>query len=255
MHRKTIAIYAALVAFGALVIAPAASSAHVLEDTNGAATTTVANNALIVGYNESTAEPTILTAAGLEVKCQEATVTGSVHTNGVSDEIVRGTITHAWFEGTEAETECTSGLGRVKVTIPQLTQKEPNGTSGKEHWCIETAKGTDNAKVSPAGCTESDVGKKFTFILDITGGITCGFQREKTINMDFKTNAATHKAVTVTLTEEPEFTTDTVASHSIFCPASGKLKQFNFELFTDKDTTTPHTWRHAASVANPVWIK
>lgn len=248
MHRKTIAICAALVAFGALAIAPAMSSAARLTDTNAAKeTTNVANNSLIVGYNE-TNEATILNASGLKVECQEVTITGKVHTNGVSpaDGVIRGTIEHAYFRGSESETRCSSTLGPATITIPGLTN-----AGGTTHWCIETLK-EDKFQVMPNGCTLSHAGHVFTFIVQ-AGGITCGFSRSETIKGDFKT-AKEHEAATLTLTEKPKFTTDKVTSHSIFCPASGELERFNFELFTDTDPSTPGTYHHAGSIADPVFI-
>ena len=218
-----------------------ASAARLVDGTN---TTVVANNSLIVGYNE-VGKPMILNSAGLKIECEHSTLTGSVHNNGVTGGSVTLTITDATFAGTDATTDCKSSLGPVRYTVPGLTN-----AGGTTHWCLEQTPNTDNVLVTPDGCTTSSASHVFTYIFEITAGITCGFERSEALSGTFTTGDAS--AVTLTL-NKAKFNTETGSGHSIFCPASGEFEQFQYQMYTDTDVTKG-TWRHAASVADPVYI-
>jgi hypothetical protein len=242
MQRKMMGLFAALVAFGAFALVPAISSAHGLLDTSGGATTTVEVGKRIVGYNE-TGTSTIFTGPGLTIECSETTLTGIVtanpHTLGGA---VQGTIEHAYFRGSEAETKCKSSLGAATITVPALTQ-----AGGTSHWCIKTTPETDKFVVEPHNC--GGAGGEFTFLIH-AGGITCGFTRAANLTGTF-TTPGEHKAATWTLDENQELTKHV---GGFLCPASGKLSEFKFEMYTDTTVATPGIWDDPINTADPIWI-
>ncbi len=242
MSRKTLATCAALVAFGVLAIAPAMSSAARLVD--GTNTTVITNDAQIVGYN-GVGQPPVVNSAGLKVECEHVTVTATVHNTGVVGGSVTGTITHATFAGTEPQTDCKSSLGAARIKIPALTNE-----GGTTHYCLEQKANTDEFLVTPNGCTLSPTNHVFTFILEVTGGFKCYFTRSEALSGTFTTGDASPVTLSV---NKAKFNTETGPSHSIFCPASIDLENFKFQMYTDTDVTNG-TWRHAASVADPVFI-
>ena len=238
MQRKMVGLFAALVAFGAFALVPAMSSAHGLTDTSGGLTTKLAVGSKIVAYNEAGTE-TEFTGSGLTVKCSQATMTGTVHANPHTvGGAVLGTIERVSFLGTGGG-DCTSNLGATKVTIPSLTQ-----SGGTKHWCVKTTPETDNFAVEPHSCTAA--GEEFQFTLEI-GSLTCKYKKATNITGTFSTTAATHTAATLTMTNGQEFFLE---EGGFLCPATGKLNNFKFELFTD----TVEGYRPAANTADPVWI-
>jgi hypothetical protein len=247
MQRKMTGLFAALVAFGAFALVPAISSAHGLTDTSGGLTTKVEVGSKIAAYNEpgSTVK---FNAGGLVVECGETTLLGKVHANPHTvGGAVLGTIEDAFFRGTEAETKCKSTLGAATITIPALTQA--GGTGNFSHWCIKTKPETDKFEVEPRNCTVA-AGGEFTFLLH-AAGTTCGYTRTANLTGTFTTTAATHGAATLSLDKEQALTKHV---GGFLCPASGKLEEFNFEIFTDTAGTTPGTWRDAKNTADPIWI-
>ena len=158
--------------------------------------------------------------------------------NGTSFE---GTLENAKFQGNSSRTHngqnlttlCNSPLlGATQILIPSLT----NG-GGTTHWCVKNALG-DNWELQPNGCGQNPAGHVFTYIL--TGNITCKYERVANITGTFTT---THPGTLVA--SNPVFTRH--SDSSIFCPASGVLKNFQFRIYTDKAT-------FAESTANPVAI-
>jgi hypothetical protein len=244
MQRKMTGLFAALVAFGAFALVPAISSAHGLTDTSGGLTTKVAVGSKIAAYNES-GSSVKFNASGLVIECQETTLLGTVNANPHTvGGAVLGTIEDAFFRGTEAETHCKSTLGRATITIPALTQ-----AGGTSHWCIKSTPETDKFVVEPHNC--GGAGGEFTFLLH-AGGTTCGYTRTANLTGTFTTTAATHAAATLSLDKEQALTKHV---GGFLCPASGKLEEFNFEMFTDTAKTTPGTWRDAKNTADPIWIQ
>jgi hypothetical protein len=256
MQRKILATCAALAALGALMIVPTLASAAHLTDTSGV--NTVKAEGKIVAYNDVNTIPT-LNASGLKVECKESVLTGTVFANpGGAAGVVQGTLEDAWFQGETNDsgtpTQCFAPLVGSPATVKtNLTAGPTVGT--KTHWCIETIKEKDEFQVVPRNCGGS--GGEFTFSVTV-GALTCGFKRTAAILGTFVTVNAEHKAVTLKMNNGQEFTTDAVTGHSGLCPATGKLENFEFEMFTDKATTpaagAEHVWRDAASTALPVFI-
>jgi hypothetical protein len=243
MNRKIIGICAALVAIAAFAAAPALSSGAVLQDTVGGVLTPIKAETKIVAYNEVN-EPTILNASGLKVECKEATITGKVHANpGGATGSILGTVEDVWFRGTESENRCSSSLGAARVKIPGLTNE-----GGTQHWCIKSL-AEDEFQVEPHSCTAE--GGEFTFIIE-AGGLTCRFKRAANIKGKIvNTGDVNNVPVTLKMNDGQEFTKDEPSS--FLCPATGKLEQFHFQMYTDTGPTGPN-WRPAGDLEDPVFI-
>lgn len=226
MSKKILGICAALVALAALAIPASASAAATLAETPGSNYETLKVGALITATNDGNA---IFEAGGGTVVCDHNWMTADVHTNDDTNGIT-GTITAAKFQGPEAETKCSSSLlGPTKVDIPALTNE-----GGTGHWCIKNKAGTDNFEVLGRGCTDSTNGP-LTFTL--TGSITCTYTRSAGVSGHFTTTKEDPKAATLKVTGEPEFTKE--APSAFLCPASGKITQMAFYLYTENPEETP----------------
>jgi len=244
MQRKMTGLFAALVAFGALALVPAMSSAHGLLDTSEGVTKTVEVGKKIVAYNEAATAVRFVGGGGFTFECSEVTLTGAVAANPhTAAGAVQWTIEDAFVRGSAAETKCNSSLGATQITIPALTSG-----GGTSHWCIKTIPGTDEFEFEPHNC--GGVGGEFTFLFH-PPGFTCGYTRAANLRGTFTTTNANHEAATLRLNANQQ-----LAKHSggIICPVTTVLSEFNFELFTDTAVATPGTWRDATNVADPVWI-
>jgi len=242
MHKKILAICAALVALGALVVAPTMASAATLKDTTtGAVEDTLAVGAKILAISEETS---VFQAGSLNVECNENYLTGEVHQNNGTQ--ILGTITHAKFQGPESETKCKSSLGATRVTIPALTNE-----GGTGHWCVQSVPEEDKFQVFGRSCTEAGNGV-LTFVLDAPLGVTCRYKRELPVTGTLTTNT-NHEAATLSVTGEPVFNREETSS-GLCPPASepGKIKSMKFRLYTDKCETGQ--WHCTAATENPVYI-
>lgn len=222
MHRKILGLCAALVALGALAIAPAMASASPVLTENG---TAVSAGAGITATGEETST---FSSGFISVECNDFWMTGAVAKNTGSN--IEGTIEKAsfnWLNGSTTE-DCHSNVGATKVTIPGLTNE-----GGTEHWCIvsNSEMAANEAQVLPHSCGGS--GGAFTFILDVTnapllGPQTCKYTRSEPIKVTYNTNTA---PVTTKLKENTSFTLETGSSGS--CSTTGSLTKMNFTLETD----------------------
>jgi len=243
MNRKIIGICAALVALAAFASVPAMSSAAALRDTVNGELKLIEPGKKIVAYNEEGTATKLTGNNGLAMECQEAKLTGSVHANpGGAAGVIFGTIEDAWFNGTESETRCSSTVGVAKVTIPGLTNE-----GGTQHWCIKTLP-EHEFQVEPHSCTSE--GGEFTFVIT-AGGLTCRFKRAANIKGTYTTGDVEGKPVTLKMNNEQEFVKDEPSS--FLCPATGKLSNFLFQMYTDTSATGP-AWRPAIDTADPVFI-
>lgn len=224
MHKKILAICAALVAFA---IVPAVASASPVLTENG---TALAASVKITALSTKT-ENAVFAAGSTEVKCNENWMTGTVHRN--KENIVEGTIEKAEFRSnlTTSGTDCDGGslLGPTVVEIPDLTNF--GGTGEKAHWCIKTVPKTDEWELEGRSCT-STVAPTLTFILRSTGGLKCAYIRTATVRGTFTTNST---PVTLKVTGEPEFT-GAGEGNSFLCPGAGKIRSMDFDLYTDTAT-------------------
>jgi hypothetical protein len=209
MHKKILAICAALVALGALAIPAAASAAVTLRE---AGTTVATGSALLAkGSGES-----IFSAGELTVTCTNNNMTGEVVKNNGTT--VEGTIKTASFKGAEAEEKCkgSSFIGATKVDIPGLV-------SGSSHWCVKNIAGEDKFELIGANCGTAAGTLTFT----LTGAfINCSYTRSSAVTGTFTTTTGL-TATTLTLGANQTFN-----SEGGFCPATGSITKMKFTLFT-----------------------
>jgi hypothetical protein len=233
MHKKILAICAALVAIGALAI-PAAASAAVTLREGGAS---LAAGAKITATQDTTDPISVFSASGLLVECNENWMTGVIHRNDGTN--VEGTIESAKFQSNlnETGTACKSPqLGPTTVTIPILTNEPKTGEGrGEGHWCIKNIAGEDKFEVQGRACTSTGT-QTLTFILE-SSIATCSYTRSTPVSGTFTTTTGAN-ATTLSVTGEPEFSRE---SGGILCPAVGKITKMKFELFTDPDATHSET--------------
>lgn len=233
MHRKILAICAALVALGALAIAPTGASAQTLKDTSGGSTVGLIKGAKLLAISTEEqifASPSIF--GELKVICNDSSLTGEITNPGDHVEgKVQGTISTAKFGNTaHTETKCNGGiLGTTVVDV-------------KTPMCVESGGSSDTFTLDGDDCV-AGIGA-LTFILTGENG-TCRYKREATVTGTFDTTGATHTASTMTVTGEPEFKLE--AESSGICPGTGKIKKMAFKMYT-------HTETYSASEGDPVWL-
>jgi hypothetical protein len=250
MQRKILGICAALVAFGAFAVLPAIGSAATLtETTAGGAVDTVAAGKTIIGSSTGTS----LLKGGLQAECNENILTGTIHRN--ANGIVEATIEDGWFQSNfiagDASTPCRSA-GQKAVVKTNLTSNPVTAGTGI-HYCVKTIATTSTWEIVPRSCTVS-TGGEFTFSITV-GALTCGFTRTAAITGSFSTSSAHTAVAELKMVGEPLFSTDKVPNHSGLCPATGSLANFNFDLYTDTDTTPasgPNSW--PGSITDPLYL-
>jgi hypothetical protein len=247
MHGKILEICVSLLALGALAVAPSMASASVTtRDTVNGVDTTLAVGAHVIGDSTGTM---LINGSFGTFECNENVLTGTVAKNNGTE--VQETIEAAYVQSnfTTEGTKCRSTLGNVTVTIPALTN-----AGGKSHWCIRTVPGTDNWEMWGNSCGTEPGSGELTIAFDFSS-MTCSYKRTKAVHGTFTTDAGKHEPATLKLSEEPEFTTDT--SSSIFCPANWKLKEFDFDFYTDSDVELVkgdvHTYG-SQPTANPIYF-
>jgi hypothetical protein len=184
MHKKILAICAALVAFA---VAPAMASASPVLQEGGA---TVATGSTITATNDGNI---VFTSNLGPVTCTESDLHGKVVTN--SGKLIEGTIEAALFKG------CHSWAGSVTVTPENL------------HWCIKSG-AFGSFTLRGGGCNEAQ--RALMFTLDFSFG-QCTFERTSAVNGTYNSGTT---PVTLLLTGEPEFVR---VSGGFGCPSFGKL--------------------------------
>lgn len=251
MQRKILAICAALVAVGALAIAPAmASAAATLQDTSGGVRTKLPVGAKITGYSTGISK---LTGSGLTVECNENILTGTVHKN--DGEEAQVTIEDAWFQSslTTEGTHCKSNLGNATITIPALTN-----FGGKGHWCIRNIPGKDEWELWGNNCTTGTNTGSLTFVVHI-GSLSCYYRRAPEtapVKGTLTTDNGEHKAAVLTMSNDAGDTGITFTKEEpsgFLCPHTGLLSNLVFDLFTDPETSGKYVSPTVAP--NPVFIR
>jgi hypothetical protein len=215
MHKKILAICAALVALGALAIPAAASAAVTLREAG--ATVATGSGILTKGLGEFTCS-----AGELTVNCFKSEMAGTVvKNNGTTVEL---TIKTAKFGGTAAGEACTgsSFIGATTVDIPGLV-------SGTSHWCIKNVPGEDKFELIGANCVTAAGTLTFT----LTGFfINCSYTRSTPVTGTFTTTTGSFGATTLTLGANQTFN-----SEGGFCPATGSITRWGNVLNTTNGTT------------------
>jgi len=197
MHKKFMMACMAIAAFAAFVIAPSASAATL---TSGGVPIPVGTSITATNTGNTT-----FTGA-FNVNCDHVHLTGTVTKNetpgAFAGQIPVGS---AKFNGTGTNTDCTSALGSVKVTV-------------NSKLCLEQVAGTDTVKTT--GC-----GANVTFTLEITGTGPCRYSTAS-VSGTFTTNSS---PATANVVKEPA--SGAGEGNAFFCPASGEL-DMDFDLFT-----------------------
>jgi hypothetical protein len=219
MHKKILAICAALVALGALAIPAAASAAVTLrEHTAGGINDVVEVGKKVTALNDG---DSTFKGGELSVTCTNNHMTGTVvkndHVNGVQI-----TLEKASFKGTKTEEKCDGGslMGATRVTIPALTNE-----GGTGHWCIKNIAGEDRFEVIGANCGTASGTLTFT----LEGNISCTYTRSASVTGTYTT---TTTPSTLSVTGEPTFTKE---AGSFLCPAEGKISIMKFNIYTDTE--------------------
>jgi len=199
MHKKLMLACMAITAFGAFVIAPAASAATLTE--NGSA---LAVGSSITGKN--VAGTKIKFTGGFSLECEVAHLQGNVTKNSsgvVKGEIPVGSVTISNAGGAA----CSSPLG---ATTYKVTSK----------LCWETTSGTDTIKLTGCGAN---------VVIDLTAaGVVCKYETAS-ISATFTTNAT---PTTWTISDQPA----KEVGGLFFCPDEGKW-DMTFDLYTTGGTT------------------
>lgn len=256
MHRKILAICAALIALGVLAIAATgASAATTIQDTVGSETKPLAPTkvgpphelgAKITAYSTGTS---FLKGSGLTVECNENLLTGSIHKNDGNE--VQATIEDAWFQSNlnASGTKCKSNVGEATITIPALT----NGSAKTGHWCIRTVPNNDNWELWGNNCTTEVGTGELTFIVDTPLG-ECKYKRTAAVKGTF-TTPANHTTSELVMSNDAGLAgvKFTLEAGGFFCPVEGLLSEMKFDLFTDPGTSG--TYVNPAVAPNPVWLR
>lgn len=201
MHKKILAICAALVAFAALP-AMASASPH-LTETGGVA---VKVGSIIKATNTGN---TVMTTSFGNIECTSATLTGSVIKNSGTE--IEGEISKATFTGTGAGGTCTTSfLGNITVTPKKLP------------WCIKAGGklAADTFELVGAKCGSTG---SMEFTLDSSTVGECTYIKTA-VNGTFTTGEKGDLTVS-----QQSFTK---SAGSGFCPSSGSL-DMTFDLYTE----------------------
>jgi hypothetical protein len=205
MHKKILAICAALVAFVAM---PAVASASPELVENGAR---VATGTKITAKNSGNVR---LTTSIGTLTCTEAHMGGTLVTN--SGKLVEGTIESASFTGPGGgKCEGSGFLSSYTVTAEGL------------HWCVKTTSTVaDTFAIRGGGCNEATRPITFTLHGEV---ISCKYSRSEV------TGTYNTKTDPLTLTTGASQTFAGDAGNSGFCPSSGTLDAA-FNLTTTNGT-------------------
>jgi len=213
MHKKILAICAALVAFAAMSAAPALASSNLTLQKNGA---TVATGTFIQATNEGN----IVFETGVgPVTCTGSTLTGQVTTNSGTE--IAGDVEKATYTGSAPEGKCTSTwLGDIKPDPEALP------------WCIKAGGklATDTFEIRGGKCSEATKSLQFT----LTGASNCTYTRA---NVTGSYNTGGTQAI-LTIGASQTFTK--TAASPFICPTTGTLAG-KYKLETDEATPTALT--------------
>jgi len=217
MSKKLIAACMAIAAFAALAMASTASAAPVITHPTGTVLATGVNlQATNVGETK-------FISPSLTVACTTAKLTGPLKSNSTAGGF-QGEVTSATFNGTGTGGDCTSTGSFFTGSVGVTTNTGTNGTP----YCIKNTL-NDNLEIRGGACASAT--RPIRFALDLTGLVTCTYERTTGIAGTFKTH--------------PEDAQGSVNSGQTFslvsgfaCPSTGELSM-TFTLETDTATAEP----------------
>lgn len=214
MKKWVLTMCTVLAALGAFMTPATASAAPVLTE-NG---TKLAVGAKITATNDGSAK---FSGAFGAAECTSFWTTSTLVTND-STKGIKATVENGGASG------CTSNIGAMDLTFPKATNE-----GGTRHLCIQTVAGEDKGEMLPFGCNSEEAGE-MTILANFTeSGLKCPYKRSAGISGSFTTNSA---PATLKLGGEPEFLKE---EGSILCPASVKITQIAFNIYTDNVEETP----------------
>jgi hypothetical protein len=213
MHKKILAICAALMAFAVMPAAALATNSPQLVEGG----TAVATGTLIQATNVGN---TVMTDASGNtlLSCESATLTGSVTKNDGSN--VEGNVTAASFNNVGSET-CTGSIGATKVT--------PNPATNGLPWCLRSTSTMATHEFQLRGNECSKASRAIRFVLDLPFNIVCTYQRAAAVQGTYTTGAGT-TTLSISKQEFPLF------EGGFGCPSVGYL-DMTFKLETDGTNT------------------
>ncbi|HET9677515.1 MAG TPA: hypothetical protein VFP21_08445 [Solirubrobacterales bacterium] len=189
MRNKFILTCAAVAAFAAFVVAPAASAGPVLTDSLGKS---VAVGTEITGKNVNNVSFT----GGFAVTCNSVDLTGKITENignSIKWEVLIGGAT---FGGTGANGDCTTSFGAASVTA-------------NSRLCFAASGKTDVVEIT--GCATNPV----TFTINVTGMMPCKYNTAKVLGSH---TTAPMDAEMTFIEQEAK-----LEEGPAFCPVSGKI--------------------------------
>jgi hypothetical protein len=174
MSKKSIPAYMALAFIVSAVLAPASSAAPVITHPTGTVLATGVNlQATNVGEIK-------FISPSLTIACTAAKLTGLLKSNstagGFTTEITSGT-----FTGTGTGGDCTSTGSFFTGSVAWTFNTGTNGTP----WCIKNTL-NDNLEIRGGACSAAT--RPIRFALDLTGLVTCTYERTTGIAGSFKTH-------------------------------------------------------------------
>jgi len=236
MSKKLITACIGLAALAAFAL-PASASAIQIGETVGSEFKELANKTKITATNVGSVK-FLNPSLGVISECSQAVVTGELHNNGTSGEVIEANVTTATISGNgeifDKMKECVgeSALGSLTPTTNGNNVDEENIANGTP-WCVKTIKGTDEFQVTGGLCTTEP--RAISFILDATLAGACTYSRSEPIKGTF----TTHSTGDALLTLKPGSTTAFLkTAGGFFCPGSGSL-EMSFTLETDSGSVTP----------------
>jgi len=223
MKSKLIAACMALAAFVAFAVMPAVSSASpVITHPTG---TVLATGTKIEATNIGV---TKFTSSTLNTECSTATLTGTLVKNTTTGGGFEGEISTATFKGTGKEEDCTA-TGTFFTGSAAATPE--TGTNGLP-WCIKNAAAGDNFELNGGACGGLTRGIRFG--LDLTGLVTCTYEKTGGLTGTFRTDLTGSEDATAKLNSGQKFT----RVSGFGCPSEGEL-DMEFTLETDVSPASP----------------
>jgi hypothetical protein len=189
---------ASLLGLAAFIVLPAAASASPVMTTSSGTVAPVGTT-----YKGITIGATIMTTGAFNITCSTGMNSGVLKKN--TGTFIEGEIKTLELGGTGAGGDCTSALGDFK-----LTTTVGNGLP----YCMKTTKVADQLEIRGGSCESA--ARPITYLMDVTGGFTCAYQREAPILATFTTFPSDATATQ----SEVEFKLE---SGSFLCPSVAKL--------------------------------
>jgi hypothetical protein len=211
MYKKLIMVCMAVAAFAAFVMPAVASASPELTHPTGTTycpKDEAGKECLVTGTNVGN---WVLKSSLGNIECNSVVLTGTLTEN--SGTSIKGDINSATFGNTGTGGDCTGPLG----TSIAVTTNVGNGVP----WCLSAnnTMAADEFQVRGGACTAES--RSITFVLHITGGRTCYYNRTAVVKGTFTTDTTGDAILSFS---EQEWTLEKEEGSGLIpCPSSGKL--------------------------------